>query len=183
MTVLAEMMGERQARALNAAFTTGDGSGKPTGFVTDASTGENAAATALTRDNLLDLMHSVDPLYQRSANAAYMFNDSTLAYIKKLSIGSADDRPLWVPSMREGAPDTIEGKPYVINQDMADIGTTNKSVAFGDWSKYIIRRVAQGGMKRLNERYADSLTIGFILWGRYDGKLINTSAIKVIEHA
>jgi len=181
MSVLAEQLGQRQARALNAAFTTGDGSGKPTGFVTSASTGESAAVSSLTRDNIIDLMHSVDPVYQ--ANGAFMFNDTTLAYIKKLSFGSSDDRPLWVASMRDGAPDTLEGKPYVVNQDMANIGASAKSVAFGDWSKYIIRRVAQGGLKRLDERYADALVVGFILWGRYDGKLLNSSAIKVIAHA
>ena len=127
----------------------------------------------------MDLIHSVDPAYRRSPQAAFMMNDATLAAIKKLSIGSGDDRPLWVPSMRDGAPDTIEGFRYAINPDMANLGTATKPIAFGDWSKYIIRTVGTQTLLRLNERYADSLTTGFLLYGRFDGKLLNTSAIKV----
>lgn len=176
---VALMFAERLGRTLNLAFTTGDGSGKPTGFVTDATTGETGTANVVTRANLLDLIHSVDPAYRRSPQAAFMMNDATLAAIKKLSIGSGDDRPLWVPSMRDGAPDTIEGFRYVINPDMANLGTATKPIAFGDWSKYIIRTVGTQTLLRLNERYADSLTTGFLLYGRFDGKLLNTSAIKV----
>lgn len=180
---LAMMFGDRLGRALNTAFTNGDGSGKPTGFITSASTGESAAATAISRDNIVDLIHSVDIAYRQQPGAALMMNDSTLAYIKKLTVGTADDRPLWVPSMREGEPDRIEGYRYWINNDMAAIGTGNKSVAFGDWSKYIIRQVLTPQMARLNELYMENLVIGFIMWSRYDGKLLNTAAIKVIEHA
>lgn len=176
---LATMFAERLGRTLNAAFTTGDGSGKPTGFVTDASTGVTGTASVITRANLLDLIHSIDPAYRRSPNAAFMMNDATLAAIKKLSIASGDDRPLWVPSMRDGAPDTIEGFRYAINPDMANLGTATKPVAFGDWSKYIIRSVGTQTLLRLNERYADSLSSGFLLYGRFDGKLLNTAAIKV----
>lgn len=181
--VLPELLGERHGRKLNALFTTGVGTTEPTGFVTDATTGENAGASAITRENIIDLMHSVDIAYRSNPSAAFMFADSTAAYIKKLSIGSGDDRPLWSPSMREGAPATLEGKPYFINNDMAAIGTGNKSMAFGDWSKYIVRRVGGDVLVRLNERYMDELEVGFILYGRYDGKLINTAAIKVLEHA
>lgn len=176
---LSLLFAERLGRTLNAAFTNGDGSGKPTGFLQDATTGETGTASVISRANLVDLIHSVDPAYRRSPNAAFMMNDATLAAIKKLSIASGDDRPLWVPSMREGAPDTIEGYAYAINPDMPNLGTATKPVAFGDWSKYVIRTVGTQTLLRLNERYADSLSSGFLLYGRYDGKLLNTSAIKV----
>ena len=180
---LAGLFGNRLGRTLNEAFTTGNGSGKPTGFVTDAASGVVAASGSLTRDNLVDLIHSVDPAYRRGPSVAFMMNDSTLANIKKLAFGSADDRPLWQVSIREGEPDRLEGFPYVINQDMASIGTGNVSVAFGDWSKYIIRQVATPSLIRLDERYMDALTVGFIMYARYDGKLIDTAAIKELHHA
>lgn len=180
---LAGLFGNRLGRTLNEAFTTGNGTNKPTGFVTDAASGVVAASGSLTRDNLVDLIHSVDPAYRRGASVAFMMNDSTLANIKKLAFGSADDRPLWQVSIREGEPDRLEGFPYVINQDMASIGTGNVSVAFGDWSKYIIRQVATPSLIRLDERYMDALTVGFIMYARYDGKLIDTAAIKELHHA
>ena len=182
-TVLAEIMGERIGRSLNNAFTTGDGSGKPTGFITSASVGKTtASATAITADELVDLEHSVDPAYRMGPNVAFMFNDTVLAAIKKLSFGTTDDRPLWLPSIREGEPDRLLGYRYFINQSMAStIATTQKTVAFGDWNKYKIRRVAEPTIIRLNERFMDELHVGVVGFARYDGKLLNTSAIKVLQ--
>jgi HK97 family phage major capsid protein len=177
---LANLMAIRFGRALNEHFTTGDGSGKPTGFVTSATTVTGASASAITADDIFDLLHGVDPAYRSMPGAAFMMNDATLKAIKKLTIGTADDRPLWVPSLRDGEPSTILGKPYVINQDMADIGASAKPMAFGDWSKYVIRRVRGTNIRRLNERYADDLSVGFLAFARYDGKLLNTSAIKTL---
>jgi HK97 family phage major capsid protein len=180
---LSSMIAERFGRALNEHFTTGDGSSKPTGFVTDAATGHTGAATAITADDLIDLEHSVDPAYRSSASAAFMLNDSTLAAVRKLTVGTSDDRLLWQPGYVEGAPDRILGYRYVVNQDMADIGASAKSIAFGDWSKYIIRRVANMNLRRLDERFADELEIGFLAWARYDGKLLDAAALKVLTHA
>lgn len=177
---LASLMAIRFGRALNEHFTTGDGSGKPTGFVTSATTVTGASASAITADDIFDLLHGVDPAYRSMPGAAFMMNDATLKAIKKLTIGTSDDRPLWVPSLRDGDPSTILGKPYVINQDMADIGASAKPMAFGDWSKYVIRRVRGTNIRRLNERYADDLSVGFLAFARYDGKLLNTSAIKTL---
>jgi len=176
------LLAERFARALNEHFTTGDGSSKPTGFVTDASTGKTGAASAITHTDLIDLEHSIDPAYRNNSSVAFMFNDSTLSAIKKLSIGSSDDRPLWMPSLVAGQPDTILGYRYVINQDMASIATTNKPIAFGDWSKYIIRRVQTMNLRRLDERFADDLSTGYLAWARYDGKLLDTAAVKVFAN-
>jgi HK97 family phage major capsid protein len=177
---LGSLLGIRFARALNEHFTTGDGSSKPTGFVGSAGTVTGASASAITADDIFDLLHGVDPAYRGMPSAAFMMNDSTLKAIKKLTIGTSDDRPLWVPSLRDGEPSTLLGKPYVINQDMADIGASAKPIAFGDWSKYIIRRVREVNIRRLDERFADDLSVGFLAFARYDGKLINTSAIKVL---
>jgi len=180
---LAEMFGERLGRALSAAVTDGDGSGKPTGFQDNTTKGVDAAASALTRDNIVDLIHSVDRSYRNRPSTALMMSDATMAYIRKLAFGSADDRPLFQASTREGEPDRIEGERVVINNDMEGISTSTKSLQYGDWSKYILREVATPTMVRLNERYMDALSIGYIMWGRFDGKLINSSAIKHVLHA
>ena len=182
--LIAEIAGERIGRIINQHFTTGDGSSKPAGFITDASSGKTAAAnSAITYEEILDLKHSVDPAYRMGPNAYFMFNDSTLAAIKKLSVGSSDARPLWQPGVSVGAPDTIDGTPYVINQDMASIGSATIPVAFGDFSKYVIRQVLGDEMVVLRERYADERSNGYFVYNRYDGKLINTDAIKYLTMA
>ena len=116
-----------------------------------------------------------------------MLNDSTLKAIRKLvdnSGGSGVGNYLWMAGLSAGVPDTILGKPYTINQDMASIGTGNKSVGFGDFSKYKIRDVKGITVLRLNERYADSHQVGFFAFMRADGRTLDagTDPIKVLLH-
>lgn len=176
------MLATRMGRALNTAFSTGDGSAKPTGILAasgGAATGKTtASATALTAAEILDLVHSVDPAYRTGPNVAFMLNDSTLAYIKKLTLGSSDSTPLWVPSMRDSEPATIWGYPYVINQDFESIASNKSIMAFGDWSYYLIREVLGTTFVRTDELYLNNFSVGFYAFGRYDGKLIPTGAIK-----
>lgn len=182
--LIAELCGERIGRFSNTEFTTGSTSGKISGFITGSSSGKTAAApTTFTRGELLDLMHSVDPAYRNSPKARWMFNDTTLAAIKKLSFGTGDDRPLWVPSMRQGEPDTLEGKPFTVNQAMANPTTGLKPVAFGDFGKYKIR-IAKGiTLEMSRDRYWDERCTGFVALARMDGRLVNTSAIKYLTMA
>ena len=113
-----------------------------------------------------------------------MLNDTILAAVKKLSIGSSDASPLWQASMRDGAPETIEGYPYWINQDMSSALTTGQKIMlFGDFSKYIVRQVLGMSLRRLEERFIDNGQIGFIAFARYDGELINTAAVKHLKLA
>lgn len=176
---------ERIGRIANTHFTVGTGSGQPQGVVAAAadSTVEIAINT-ITRAKLLDLIHSVDPAYRRrgSNGSKLMFNDNTLKQIIALSIGSGDDRPLWVPSMRDGEPDTIEGYSYVVNQDMPSTATNdNKCILFGDFSKYIVRIVSDVMIKRADERHIEKFAVGFYGFARMDGKLINTGAVKYLN--
>ncbi len=70
-----------------------------------------------------------------------------------------------------------------MNDDFPAIGAGNKSIAFGDWSRYIVRQVGGVNVMRLDERFADALSVGFVGWWRIDGKLMDSSAIKVIQHS
>lgn len=182
---LAELFGSAAGRAINQALTDGDGSGKPTGIIAasgGASTGKTtASASAITKAELIDVQHSVDPAYRTGPNVAWMMNDSVLAYIRKLDFGSTDTVPLWQPSFQAGEPDRILGYPYVINQSFPSITNSAKVAVFGDWSKYVVRQVKDFEMVRLNERFADQLSTGFLGWLRIDGKILNTAALKVLR--
>lgn len=181
------MLATRLGRAINAHFTTGDGSSKPTGILATsggAPTGKTtASATAITATEILDLVHSVDPAYRTGPNVAFMMNDSTLAAVKKLTLGSSDSTPLWVPSMRDGEPATIWGFPYVINQSMESIATGKKTIAFGDWNYYVIREVLNPIFVRTDELFLDNFSVGFYGFSRYDAKLIPVGAIKLLVQA
>ena len=56
----------------------------------------------------------MDPAYRK--RASFMMADSSLKVIKKLKDGIG--RPLWSAGLAEAEPDTINGYPYAINQDL-----------------------------------------------------------------
>lgn len=181
---LARKLGERIGRITNLHFTTGTGTGQPSGIVTGSTvgkTGTTGQTTTVIYDDLVDLIHSVDPAYRQ--NAEFMFSDNTLAAIKKLK--DSNGLPLFVPQVQSGGDVTarILGHSYVINQDVADMAANAKSILFGDMSKYMIRDVLGVQMVRLNERYADLLQVGFMAYSRHDGVLLDAGTNPVKYYA
>lgn len=181
---VAKMLAIRLGRILNKHLTIGDGSAKPRGLFTSAPV---AATTALNNaiawTELLDLKHAVDPDY-RANGAEWMLNDSTLKQLKKIEDNNG--RPLWVPGIAVREPDTIDGDPYVVNQDAPSIGSATTPLAYGDMSNFYIRDI--GGdimLMRLTERFAEYGQVAFICWTRHDGALIDagTGPVKTLQMA
>lgn len=178
---LPDWLATRIGRILNEEMTTGDGSDKPQGVVEAASQGHEAAASdAISYEDIVELIHSVDPAYRD--NAQFMFSDSMLKSLKKLT--DDQDRPLWVPGVATREPDTILGYGYILNQDMDGPGSGNKSAIFGDGSYYIVRDVLDFTLLRLDERYADYLQVGFLGFSRHDGRAVfeGDAPFKYLEH-
>lgn len=182
-TELPIMLGERLGRGLNTAFTTGDGSGKPTGFKDVAPSGVESASTgSFTASDLINLVHSVDIAYRNSPSAAFMMHDQILSAVRKLNVDN-DYNGLFQPSLREGTPDKLLGYNYFVNNDLTSTQAADaKIIYFGDWSKYIIRQVANNVLVPLRERFMDEMELGFLMYARFDGKLLNTAAIKHLKN-
>ena len=179
MSALTEMV----ARGTNAHFTTGNGTTQPKGFIPGTNSGVTfAAATSISFNDLVNLEHSVDPAYRRGPSVGWQFNDGTLKTIKKLV--DSQSRPLWLPGIAVKEPDTILGYKYVINQDMAAIQASNKSMAFGDWSKFLIRDVRNPLIVRANELYIGNGQIGFFIFSRHGSNVLDagTDPIKHGTH-
>jgi HK97 family phage major capsid protein len=187
---------ERIGRVVNTDMTVGLGSGSsaPNGIITAATSsgitaagsaansgGAETGATTLGSDDLLGLEHSVDVLYRQGAQ--YMMNDLTLKAIKQVK--DKYGRPLWMPGLATKEPDTINGYGYAVNNDMVAIATGVKSVLFGQLKKYLIRRVKELSILRLEERYAEFGQVAFIGFARYDGNLLDagTHPVKYITQA
>ena len=181
---LTELLGQRIARATNAALTTGDGSSKPNGIITAATVGKTAAsATAITHEELIDLYYSVDPAYRMGTSCYYMMNDAVHAAVRKLGLTAAENfNPI---TFANDGTMFILGKEVKINQDMASAITTgNKTILFGDFSGYAVRVAGGINVLRMDERYADELNVGFIAYKRVDGDLISAGApLKVLQQA
>lgn len=185
---LGEILGERLGRITNRRFTTGTGTGQPKGIVEAAvlgKTGATGQTTSVIYDDLVDLQHSVDPAYR--VGARWMFNDATLKALKKIKVpqfsGDTAGMPLWQPGLALREPDTILGDPYTINQHVAVMAASAKSILYGLLSKYIIRDVRDITLIRLDERYAEFRQVAFVAWYRGDGDLLDAGTNPVKFYA
>lgn len=178
--IIGSLLGERLGRTANAQLTVGSGSSAPHGIVTASGSGVVAASTsAITADELIDFEHSVDAAYRRAPSVRFMFHDTTLAALKKLKDG--DGNYLWqMGDIRSGAPGTLLGHTYVINNDMAELGdgVNSRVMVFGDFQKYWVRKIA--GMPLIGLSNDKDFWPGFGMAGytRFDGELSDTAAVK-----
>jgi HK97 family phage major capsid protein len=179
------LLATRLGRITNKHFTIGTGGGaQPNGLIPSAVVGKTGlSATGVTYDDLVDLEHSVDPAYRVSPKCGFMFHDTTLRELKKLK--DDNERPLWLPGLVSGEPDLILNRPYTINQHMAPMAANAKSLAFGDFSKYIIRDVMQLQLFRFTDSaYTKKGQVGFLAFLRSGGNLIDVGgAVKVFQNA
>lgn len=189
---LKEQFSIRFGRGLNALFTNGTGSSQPKGFMAAATAGPTAVGssgntggsetggTSIGTDDLVELEHSVDPWYRNGAS--YMLNDDSLKRLKQLK--DKFGRPIY-ESPKDGQPAALNGYPFHINNDMPTIAVNAKTVAFGPFSKYVIRKVKDFSVLRLVERFADYGQVAFIGFARYDGNLLDagTHPIKYLVQA
>lgn len=174
--LLGDLLGERLARIANTQLTTGTGSSAPNGIVTASAAGKTAAsASAITADEIIDLLHSVDPAYRQSPKARFMFNDATLAVIRKLKDGQ--NNYLWqMGDITAGQPGTLLGYRYSINQAMDSIAASKKVILFGDFGKYYVRKVGGPVIGVMRERFWPDLGIAGLI--RFDGEIGQSAAVK-----
>ena len=166
--------GERFGRKMSADMTTGTGANGPQGIVTGAvSSGvTTAAAATITFDNLIDLIHSIDP-FIRTMGCSFMFNDTVAKTLRKLK--DSDGLYLWQPSITAGIPDTIFTYPVRYNHDMANPANGSKSVLFGKLDAYKVRQVGEIRSYRADELYLAEEKVGFMAFSEADGGILNPS--------
>jgi len=145
VSYLARQAGESVGFAVNSALATGAGGGTaPNGIFTASGsgvTGGTAVGGAFTADNLIDLLHSVDSAVAARPATALQMNRATLGAVRKLKDG--DGRYLFEYGSA-GEP-RILGERIVENPFAPAIGTSAKSVIYGDMSSYHVRQV--GGIE------------------------------------
>jgi HK97 family phage major capsid protein len=182
---LARKLGERIGRIWNQHFTTGTGSSQPDGIVTGATvgvtgTGSFATTGGISYDNIIDLEESLDPAYGGGNGLKFMVHQSARKALRRLKDNQG--RYLWEPSLQAGVPASLDGYPVILNNDMATMAVSSKSVLFGNIAEaYVIRKVKDIQTVRLDERYAEYLQAGFFGFARADGTMQNANAVKVLQ--
>lgn len=180
---LAPILAERIYRRLNFYLTVGTGSGQPQGFVNGGVVRKTTTATnAVTYNEILDAIHTVDPMYL-DPSCKFQFTNNTLLAVRKLVDGNGN--PLWNQgNVAAGFPETFAGYGYVINNDMANIGAGNKFMAFGNFRRgYVIRDVNQLELVVITDKYKESLQNGYLSWSAHGGAVQDNTAYSIVQNA
>lgn len=93
-----------------------------------------ASATAITADELINLIYSLKSPYRR--NAKFLMNDATVSMIRKLK--DKNDAYLWQPSLQAGEPDKLLGYDLYTSPYVPTAKAGALTVAFGDFKNYWI---------------------------------------------
>ena len=177
---LAEQAGRALGQKSEQGYCIGTGTNEPLGaFVTagTAVTGATGGTGVPSLNNLIDLYYGVAKPYRE--RGAWVMRDTTAAYIRKLATAADAPGSIWGDSLADASPPTLLGRPVYTSDFAPAMGTPAKPIAFGDWSRYIIRDV-QGVRFESSADYAFNRDVtAFRAILRTDGELADlTGAIE-----
>lgn len=186
---------EAIAAGEGAAFVSGDGTKKPTGFLAgpapvataDASrafgtlqyiASGQAAAMPTSADVFYDLVYALRARYR--ANARWVTSKAVLASLRKYK--DQQNQYLWQPAVQAGQPATFMGYAITEAEDMPAVAANAFPLAFGDFREgYLI--ADRVGMRMTRDEITAPGFVKFYVRKRVGGKLRNTQAIKLLKVA
>lgn len=191
---LAGRIAEKFSRAEAAAFVSGDGVDKPTGFLTYTTavngteiwgqlghvvTGADGGFDAINpADAIIDLVYALGAQYR--ANGSFVMNSKTAGAVRKLKDG--DGRFLWSDGLAAGEPARLMGYPVLIAEDMPDIALDSLSIAFGDFAAgYTVAE--RPDLRILRDPFSAKPNVLFYATKRVGGDVSDFAAIKVLKFA
>ena len=189
---------DRIGRVANVGYTTGGGTTDPGGLITAASvgkTGTTGQTLTIIYDDLVDMADSIDAAYLdvpittpqlAGAEPGWMVSQTMRRVVRKIK--DTAGRPIWTPSYDEGmssaTPDRLLGYPVYINNDLAVPAANAKSLAFGNFQRYLIRDAMDVQIKRFDDSaFALKGQVGFCGWMRTGSNLLDTAAVKVYSNS
>jgi len=186
---LAGRIAERFARAEAAAFVSGNGSDKPTGFLHHDKVANDSWAwgdlgyvvTGVSGDitdpdPVVDLVYALGAEYR--ANGTFVMNSKTAGVLRKMK--DLDGRFLWSDGLAAGEPARLMGYPVLIAEDMPDIAAESYSVAFGDFrAGYTIAE--RPDLRVLRDPFSAKPHVLFYATKRVGGDVSDFAAIKLLK--
>lgn len=174
---LSTMLAAEFARLEGLAFLKGDGTGKPKGIIghADFTTINNGHATNLSADSLIALMHTLPATYRNAG--VWLMNALTAGKVRQLK--DTDGNYLWRPSLAEGNPPTLLGRPIYETPDLDDVAATKTPIVFGD-IRAAYRVADRVGVSLLRDPYSVATTglVRFHSRIRVGGDLVQAAAVK-----
>lgn len=192
---LAEKIASKMASIENTSFISGDGTGKPKGFLAYESVGANAwewgkleeiktgkkgeFKDTKPEEDLIDLFHALKPAYL--SQATWLMSRSAQSMVRKLKDPN-NNHYLWQPALSLEIRPTLMGHPVHIMDDMPSLvkGTASKSLVFGNFAQgYQI--VDRQGAYTLRDPYSAKPYVEFYTVRRVGGDVVNFEALKVMN--
>lgn len=161
------------------AFNTGDGASKPLGAYVASADGIPASrdveigdgALAVDPDKVIDARFTLKAGYW--PNARWHFHRNWLARFRKLKSALAQGgNYLWQPGLAQGVPSTFLDFPFVLDEYAPSVTAHAAGVyaaILGDWRHYWIVDALTTRIQRLEELYAATRQVGFIIDAESDG--------------
>jgi HK97 family phage major capsid protein len=89
---------------------------------------------------------------------------------------------IWMPGLQNGAPNTIDGDPYVEVPDMPNEGAGNTPIVYGDFRR-AYTWVDRISMEMLRDPYtqATSGNVRFIVSKRVGGQVVLAEALRLVK--
>jgi HK97 family phage major capsid protein len=176
------------------AFVSGDGSNKPTGFLSYTTVDNDSwswgnigtIATGVSADFpssdpsdvLVDLIYAVNAGYRQ--NGMFVMNRKTQSAIRKFKDAGGDY--LWQPPTSVGSKASLMTFPVIEAEDMPDIAANSLSIAFGDFNRgYLV--VDRAGVTVLRDPYTAKPYVLFYTTKRVGGGVQDFDAIKLLKFA
>ena len=176
------------------AFVTGNGQGRPKGFLASDTVANSAwtpgklgfvgtgSAGAFAASNpsdvLFDLVYALRAAYRQ--NARFVMNRRTQSAIRKFK--DADGNYLWQPPLAADRAATLMGFPVTEAEAMPDLANGSLSLAFGDFRRgYLV--VDRTGLRVLRDPYSAKPYVLFYTTKRVGGGVQDFDAIKLLKFA
>jgi HK97 family phage major capsid protein len=169
----------KQAVAHSTAFNSGSGANQPLGLYTASTSGistgrdiDVSASNAYSADGFIAARYTLRSGYW--PNARWHMHRNMLAQIRKLK--SALDQGgnyLWQPGLTVGAPNTFLDFPYVVDEYAPSAVTTITGgyvAILGDFNSYWIVDALDIRLQRLDELFALTNQVGFVIRSETDGQ-------------
>ena len=173
---------EQFAKAEGAAFVNGTGSGQPEGILTNANVSSDAQTASangnVTATGLITIWGNLKTVY--SKQATWLMNRATIAQIRGLV--DSQGRFLWEPGLADGTPPNLLGSPYIEVPDMPNtpsVTGTTYPILYGNIKRgYLIVDRINVVVRRLQEKYAESGQIAYLVRKRVGGQVVLPESIR-----
>jgi len=179
---IARQAGNALGNIVNTKLAIGTGTLEPRGIVAASAQGKVGGTTvggAFTADDLIDLVHSIDAGYaNKPSGVGFQMRRATIGALRKLKDG--EGRFIYDPT--QGTQALLLGYPIFENPHVPAIGTSAKSVVFGDMSYFHVRTVGGIEVARSSDAFFTSDLEAFRVSLRVDGDLSQDGTTGAVKH-